>query len=261
MSGSLYKFDLNAYCTGHITGHCIHENIISFPENFVTEAAALGAVINKTVNGFETARYLFNDPDELYYIPFLADTKPAYRVMEEIRRVSNSKIILLKVNGPYSILASLIDPKLLYRWLVRNSPAVHAALNTITMGLAEYINRAVAEGVKIISLADPYANPEILGEKRYRELTAAYLLGMLKTITAKLNASVKEKSVLLHICPHNSVPLVQFGYMETRDISITHGSYIDALTEESLFPPGLTIAGNQCIYSENTKTITILSPL
>jgi len=256
-----YNFDLNAYCSGHITGHYIHKNIISFPENFVTEAEALGAVINKTANGFETPQYLFNDPKELYDIPFLAETEPVYRVMEQIRRAPKDKIILLKVNGPYSILASLIEPKMLYRWLVKNSPAVHAALNTITAGLSEYIYRAVAGGVKIISLADPYANPKILGEKRYRELAAGYLLTLLKNTAAGVNASAKEKSVLLHLCPHNSVPLVQLGYMETKDIPITNGAYIDALTDKSLFPPGLTIAGNRCIYSENTGTITLLSPL
>jgi hypothetical protein len=258
---SKFPLDLNAYCSGHITGFGGHKKIIAFPDNFVTEAKALGAVINKTANGFETAQYLFNNPDELYAIPSLADTEPAYRVIEQIHQAPKDKIILLKANGPYSILASLIDPKLLYRWFVKNSPAVHTALNTITAGLTDYINRTVKEGVKIISLADPYANPEILGEKRYRELAAAYLLTLLENTATAVNSIAKEKNVLLHLCPHNSIPLVQLGYMETKNITITPGSYIDALTKESLFPPGLTIVGNQCIYSEDTGTVTLLSPL
>jgi hypothetical protein len=162
---------------------------------------------------------------------------------------------------------------LLYRWLVKNAPAVHAALDTINAGLAEYIRRALAEGVKIISLADPYANQRILGEKRYREFAAAYLIKLLKNIaagvdasnaTAKLNTSTVvntscKKSVRLHLCPHNSVPLVQAGYLEEKDIPITPCSYINALTDESIFPPGLTITGNRCIYSENTGTISVLN--
>jgi hypothetical protein len=252
MSGRLYDIDLNAYCTGHVTGLFTHEKIISCPHNFVTEAQALGAIIHKTANGFETAQYLFNDPGDLYTIPFLADTEPVYRVLEQIRQAaSQRKTILLKVNGPYSILASLVEPKSFYRWFVKSKAALHDALDTVAEGLAEYICGAVLEGVTIISLADPYANLQILGEKRYREFAAAYLMGLLK--------SVGGKSVRLHLCPHNSVPLVQFGYIEAKDIPITQNSYLDALAEEVLFSPGLTITGNQCIYSENTGKMTLFS--
>jgi uroporphyrinogen-III decarboxylase len=259
MRGSLYDIDLNAYCSGHITGLWTNEKIIAFPRNFVTEAQALGAAIHQTANGFETVQYLFNDPEDFCTMPFLADTEPVYRVLEQIRQAApQRKTILLKVNGPYSILASLVEPKLFYRWFVKNNAALHDALDTVSEGLAEYICGAVLEGVKIISLADPYANLQILGEKRYREFAAPYLLKLLQNISARINGARGEKKIILHICPHNSVPLAQLGYTETEDVPVSGASYIDVLTTESTFQPGLTLLGNQCIYSENTGKITRL---
>jgi uroporphyrinogen-III decarboxylase len=269
MGTILADFDPNAYCPGHITGRDIHTKIIAFPQNFVTEAESLGAKTNKTLGGFETVRVLFNKPGELYQLPNLARGGKAKEVIRRIKEtleptddtlagVLRGKTVLLKVNGPYSILASLVEPRLFYRWLGKERCAVHAALEKITTGLGEYIQRAVNAGAEIISLADPYANVKILGEKYFLEFAACPLLDLLNFISPAVNSAEAEKKVKLHICPHNSVPLLELGRFKKEETPVEYVSYISALLDWPHFRKGLTITGGECIYSRNIKKLSFL---
>jgi [methyl-Co(III) methanol-specific corrinoid protein]:coenzyme M methyltransferase len=155
-------------------------------------------------------------------------------------------------------LASLVDPRLFYRWLGKDPNAVHAALAKITSGLGEYIRGAVNAGAEIISLADPYANVKILGEKHFLEFAARYLLDLLNFISGAVNSAGAGKKIKLHICPHNSVPLLQLGRLKKKETPVEYASYISALTDWPNFQKGLTITGDQCIYSKNIEKLTFL---
>jgi hypothetical protein len=256
--------DFSAYCAGHLSGRPPDSRITALPHDFVTEAEALGAVVHRTQSGFKTVQYLFEAPEALYSLPNLADSEPVRRVLEQIRAAPADKTVLLKVNGPYSILASLTDPASLYRRLIKYSSAVHQALDRITCGLTDYLCMAVVHGASIISLADPYANLGVLGEKRYREFAAPYLLALLKNIVAnfasKINGSMEKPNTVIHLCPHNSVPLVRFGYMHIQNIAVNHDSYIGALislTRPPGFRPDLIILGDQCVYARDIEKLVI----
>jgi uroporphyrinogen-III decarboxylase len=251
------RIDLNVYCAGHLSGNIFNNRIISFPRSFVTEAEALGAGIHLTREGFETVQYLFDDPKALFRLPRLTEGAPVHRVLKQICEAPKDKTLLLKVNGPYSILASLVDPKDLYRWLIKHRLAVHRALDTITFGLADYLYMAIMCGVSILSLADPYANLQVLGEKRYREFAAPCLVTLMKNIAFRVDGAAGKPKVIMHLCPHNSVPLTQLGYLGIRKIPVKHDAYIDALIRPADFQRGLTILGDQCIYTQNTENLAV----
>jgi uroporphyrinogen-III decarboxylase len=240
------NFDLNAYCIGHITKNEIdlrsYNNLLALPEGFATEAQALGASINQTSGGFAVPSFLYADPAMLLNIPSIDTQPPIKHILEKIRH-ENHRPVILKVSGPYSILASVVEPSLFYRWLKKNRFEAHAALQKITQGLANYIAAALANGAKIISLADPYANLAILGESIYKEYAGGYLAKLLRII---LNRSLCG---LVHICPHSSLPLEQLGYAVSESIAVNaNASFIDTLLE--LVKPEKTIlTGHQCIYS------------
>jgi uroporphyrinogen-III decarboxylase len=252
------QIDLNAYCAGHLSGSVLDDRVIAFPRSFFVEAEALGASVSLTCGGFETVEYI---PEEaLSCLPKLAEAGPVHRVLEEIRKAPKDKNLLLKANGPYSILASLIEPKQLYRRLIKDRPGIHRALETITAGLTDYLHAAIACGVSIISLADPYANPQVLGEKRYREFAAPFLVTLMKNIASRIDGGTdKAGTVILHLCPHNSVHLARLGYLNIRNIAVKRDSYIDALIRPSGFKPGLTILGDQCVYAQNTQRLAALT--
>ncbi|MDR2434753.1 MAG: hypothetical protein LBD47_09320 [Treponema sp.] len=238
-------FDLNALCMGHITGNTAN-NIIAFPDDFTTEAKALGAETETTANGFEVIRPLFTEPDMLFNIPAFEESEGIKNVVEEIRAASKEKKVLLKLNGPYSVLASLVSPELFYRWCAKYRQAIHSALDSITASLEIYLDESINAGAGIVSLADPYANVSVLGEKRYREFAAAYLLRLLR--------GREGETAVIHLCPHSSIPLVQFGYFEAKDIPVKNDSYLDALVRQS----GPLLLGNRCIYSGKSDSITSL---
>jgi uroporphyrinogen-III decarboxylase len=246
------NFDLNAYCIGHITrnGTDIRSdsNLLALPEGFVTEAQALGASINQTSGGFVVPSFLYTDPAMLSAIPRIDKQSPIKLILEKIQHEKHRPIIL-KVSGPYSILASVVEPSLFYRWLKKNRFEVHAALQRITSGLTEYIVQALANGAKIISLADPYANPSILGESIYKEYAGSYLIKLLHAILDQ------PLYGLVHICPHSSIPLEQFGYTVSEAVAANNTiSYIDTLLE-LVKPEKIIVTGHQCIYSNTVSNV------
>jgi uroporphyrinogen-III decarboxylase len=255
-------FDPNAYCSGHITGHGDHPNIAAFPDNFVTEALALGAELDRTPNGFVAAAPLFkdrrsdqgSDPRSLADLPALDEQEPALRVLAQVQNSPPDKIRLLKANGPYSILASLADPPLLYRWLSKNPAEIHRGLEKIAAGLGAYILKAFDRGVSILSLADPFANPRVLGERRCREFAGSYLAELLKLVMG-----AGHRGRVIHLCPHSSVALEKFGLLRTETLPVETGpdggeSYLDGLLKAGN-PDGVTLLGHQCIYTKNTREL------
>jgi uroporphyrinogen-III decarboxylase len=253
-------FDPNAYCSGHITGHGDHPNIAAFPDNFVAEALALGAELDRTPNGFVTVAPLFkdrgsdqgSDPRSLADLPALDEQEPALRVLSQIQNSPPEKIRLLKANGPYSILASLVDPPLLYRWLSKNPAEMRRGLEKITAGLGAYILKAFDRGVSILSLADPFANPRVLGERRCREFAGSYLAELLRLVMG-----AGHRGRVIHLCPHNSIALEKSGLLRSETFPMETDpdggeSYLDGLLKAGN-PDGATLLGHQCIYTKNAR--------
>ncbi|MDR0877771.1 MAG: hypothetical protein LBN21_06935 [Treponema sp.] len=252
MPAEKHTFALNAYCSGHITGHDANPDIAAFPHNFVTEALALGAGTEKSTNGFETPQYLFFNPEELLALPLMDEQLPIIRLLEVIEKADPEKTVLLKVNGPYSILASLVSPRLFYRWLAKNKSPVHTALERINAGLISYIRKAVSKGVAILSIADPYANPDILGEKHYCEFAAPYLVELLQHI--------KAPGLVTHLCPHNSLILAKYGFLKSRAEPAEGESYIKRLIALTRQKDSILL-GHQCIYTGEPRELVLLDLL
>jgi uroporphyrinogen-III decarboxylase len=251
--------DLNAYCLGHIIGKESNNDIISYPSNFITESVAFGAQTNFSKNGFPVIGYFLTKPDMLNSLPHLDATGPVKVVLDAIEKTQPGKTALLKVNCPYSILASLIDPFLFYRWLEKNKIEIHNALYVVTKDLAAYTITALKKGAKILSLADPYANIKILGKERYAEFAARYLILLFTQITRH----EENISGIIHLCPHTSVALEELNLVTTNKVHINcnYKNYIDAINHyvKTSQLKVVAIAGHRCIYSEIANTIIFLS--
>jgi uroporphyrinogen-III decarboxylase len=250
--------DMNAYCLGHITGEESNNDIISYPDNFITEVAAFGARRTFTKNGFPVTGYVLTKPDMLNALPRLDETAPVKAVLDAVEKTPPNKTALLKVNCPYSILASLIDPFLFYRWLEKNKSEIHNALYVVTKGLEAYTITALKKGAKILSLADPYANIKILGKDRYAEFAARYLVSLLTRIVRY----ERNISGIIHLCPHTSVALEELNLVTTNNVRINcnYKNYIDAINHyvKTNQLKEVAITGHRCIYSEIAEKIVFL---
>jgi uroporphyrinogen-III decarboxylase len=258
--------DMNAYCLGHLSGKgdplsaVLSGGVIAaFPDNFITEAAAFGAETGTTKNGFPITGYVWTEPAMLTALPMLDETEAVKAVLEAIETSPRDKTTLLKVNGPYSILASLVEPALFYRWLRKNKKEIHAALGTITRGLSSYMIKALQKGATILSLADPYADTKTLGKERYAEFAAHYLVSLLEII---LNRK-EQLSGVMHVCPYNSLALEELKLVTASSLRVeySHETYVEVIDSyhKSSRKDRVLLAGHQCIYTGNTGKIIVLN--
>jgi hypothetical protein len=171
---------------------------------------------------------------------------------------SASGAVFLKIWGPYSVLASAAEPSLFYRRLKREKAQVHGELEKITLGLAGYIAGALSRGTRIISLAEPFGIPALLGESSYREYAASYLVRLLEALGEDPLARG-----LIHLCPHCSVPLEFFGYLKDAGTELPgRGSYPETLREYAAGEK-LLLAGRRCVHTGENRSLrlfTIISP-
>jgi uroporphyrinogen-III decarboxylase len=189
----------------------------------------------------------------------LSDRLPVTAILAQIAAYASTpagKVIMLRVNAPYSVLAGLVEQPLFYRWLAKESEAVHAGLERVTGGLARYIRAGFERGVRIISIADPFANPAILGEKRCCDFACVWLSKLLEKIAP-------IPGLVTHICPQSSLLLEQHGFVTaapfpTREANAEHSTlYLDFLiniVEEAKS----AILGHQCIYAQETAQMVHL---
>jgi uroporphyrinogen-III decarboxylase len=242
-----HQTDLNRYCVEESASE-----LRVVPADFVTEARALGARIVKTSTGALIADYLYERLEDFETISGFHDRPPIREVLNCIEKSSVHENVRLNVQGPYSVLAALVEPSRLYKWLIKNSLEIKTALKAVTAGLEHYIREALARGAKVISIADSYANPETLGRARYREFAAEYLFRLL-TGLARTRASG-----VIHLCPHSSLLLEQYGCLDARALPIANRSQENALLELAARNVPV-ITGHQCLNRRETDRLYLLT--
>jgi uroporphyrinogen-III decarboxylase len=233
--------------------------ITVFSDNFNTEAAAFGAKTGITKSGFPVAGYVWTDPSMLNNLPMLDEIPSIKLILKNIEQTPADKTALLKVNCPYSILASLVEPSLFYRWLRKNKNEIHNALRVIVSGLAAYGIKALQKGIKLLSLSDPYADMKTLGCEYYNEFVACYLVSFLN----RLLHNKENANGLIHLCPYNSIALEKLNLVTTNSVQIKYDgdNYIDLIDYYIKSNPleKIVLTGHQCIHAVNTGEIVFLN--
>ncbi len=227
-----------------------NNRVIRLPINHYTEAQALGAVIKLNKSDVPVVSYRSDFLPNLQSLPDLEIQEPVRRVYECLKRFSE-KPVMLQIQAPFSILATLIEPMQLYKALSKNREEIKFALEHITKGLAAYIKNSVQYGARIISIADPCAGFEILGEARYLEFAASYQIKLLKEIASDLPHAV------VHICPRCSCLLERYQLMRCREIVCRQDRYINILLE-LLESDTFQFTGHQCIYNMLAQRVYVL---
>lgn len=223
---------------------CAREGISCFaelPAGFSTEARALGASLKYTESGIPVSEPLFDRVESLLEIGDISASPTVREVLELVRRNSAERPVMLNVQSAYSVLRTATEQRTLYSWLIRNRSEVHSALNSITSGLAGYITEALRCGGKVISISDPWARVEIIGENRYREYAAEYQIRLLRLLKG-----ISVSHGVIHVCPHCSLRLEKYGYVAARRENFEQKPYQEVLLEAA---SDFVIVGHICIHS------------
>ena len=250
--------NLNKFCFEFENSYYKDNDIISILQNGVTPQNILNA--SRIIRDKENSRFLKLPVDfisrvkvqpkvSIEELPKITDaiySGEELKVTLESIELAGNEDIILRVLGPFSALLQNVDSNTLFKWLYKHKNEVHFALKKITEAQTAYINSALNKGVNIISLAEPSALVEVIGEERYREFIIYYIVKLLKEIEANLDKSI------VHICPRTSYQLERCGFVTREVLSYCSNSYAQALVELAQ-NNNIKYIGHRCINAENTK--------
>lgn len=150
--------------------------------------------------------------------------------------------MVLNVEGPFTILSSLIDPMNFYKGLRKDPLRIQEILAVVEEGIIRYSLEGIKRGASIISYGDPVGAIGIIGPKVYREYSGPSSWRIIKVI--------KEAGgkVLLHLCGKTSTALVKIemarSYPLEADEASTYGQALLGLLDETTEP---IVIGHRCI--------------
>lgn len=189
------------------------------------------------------------DPQNIENLPEIIDiacSSGSLKMVMECIEFTKSEDIMLKMQGPFSILLSLVGGDQLFKWLCKYKNEINYSLDKITDAISDYATEAINKGVRIISLADPSAMADLLGEKKYKEFSAKYLISFLNKIEPYLENS------LVHLCPRTSIILEKYGFVTSEIIYYERGNYAQALIELAQHST-VKFVGHRCVNAETVK--------
>lgn len=210
------------------------------------EAEALGGNIKlgDAKAGPRVESYAFNSIDELMEIGEIDLTKK--RINEVLKAVeilsSKGETVVLNVEGPFTIITSLVDSRVFYKAIRNNKEMVYEFLKVMEDNIMKYMKEGIDRGAKIISYGDPVGSKDIVGPKVYKEFSGKSTYNILKHMEDKLDDSI------MHICGKTSTAFQNMGFVESHPIKfegdITYGHAIDYILENR---KDINIIGHNCI--------------
>lgn len=223
------------------------------PFCMTVEAEALGGEINlgDEKAGPRVSNYTFKsieDLKDLREIDFT--TKRIAQVLKSVELLkSEGETVIMDVQGPFTIISSLIDPRVFYKAVRKNRDEVERLMEIVQKNSVEFIKEGVKSGVDIISFGDSAGTLDILGPKMYKELGGKYTYNVLKEAENYLQDSI------IHLCGITSSSLDRAGFIKSNPIEIPEGiTYGDALNYVRKEHKDIKILGHNCLR-KTTKSM------
>lgn len=210
------------------------------------EAEALGGVIelgNERL-GPRVKKYIFKSIEDLDNLSKIdLERKRIKEVLDCIKELSlENEIVALNVEGPFTIIASLIDPIVFYKCVKKDISILEKSFKIVEDSIVEYIEAGIKRGVKIISYADPLGSMDIVGPKLYEEVSGKITCNILKRIEKSRANSI------IHLCGKTSMALEKLRLCESTPIKFSKGlTYGQALCKVIDNRKDVKIIGHGCI--------------
>lgn len=222
------------------------DSICRVPFCNTVEAEALEGNIKlgDTKAGPRVESYAFNSIEELMNIGEIDLTKK--RINEVLKAVEilalEGETVALNVEGPFTIVTSLVDSRIFYKGIRRNKERVYEFLKVMEDNIIKYIKEGIDRGAKIISYGDPAGSLDIVGPKVYKKFSGRTSYNILKRMEKELDQSI------IHICGKASTALQNMNFVKSYPIKfknrLTYGQAIDYVLENK---KDINIIGHNCI--------------
>jgi MtaA/CmuA family methyltransferase len=223
-----------------------NDTVARIPFCVTVEAEALGGDIKlgDEKSGPRVRGYRFEDVDEMQQISEMnLEEGRIKEVLDCVELLSNQgEAVALNVEGPFTIISSLIDPVNFYKGVRKNKEAVANIIKVIEDSIVNYIIEGLQRGARIISYGDPVGAMDIVGPKIYEELSGKTSYNILKRVEKHLNGAV------VHICGKTSVAFVKLGFAETVPVEFAEDmKYGDAINIAINEGSDIKFIGHRCI--------------
>ncbi|MGN0394213.1 MAG: uroporphyrinogen decarboxylase family protein [Coprococcus sp.] len=216
---------------------------LKLPLNYNEELKALGGETYWNGQTYLSKGYQYQSIKDMYHIAEICYSQDMFKtVFQCLEKTDRNDKVMLCVEGPFSVLCSLINVMNVLRDRKKEKLAIQLILTNITDILAEYIIQALKYNVKIVSLAEPVASLGMLGEKCYREFSGKYIIRLLQKIRPYL------KDSCIHLCGKCSSDLKSTKMITYEKIKC-NGEYAKCVIDAARENPGC-IVGNGCINCE-----------
>jgi uroporphyrinogen-III decarboxylase len=222
-------------------------NILVLPEMEIVEVQAF-----KVSSGIEN--FDLDNIEKLSNFNF--DEIPISSVIKECKDLSKKHNVMIKLNGPLTIISELIGMNNLFMLWIKSPNKFNDVLKVIADNLILYASECVSSGASIISYGDAICSKDILGPKHLKNITEKFSYPFLK----KLENTINKKS-LLHLCPKISSALKYFDLANTKTIKLDKKMNYE---EACLYINGFeAIVGSRCIeyryvQVENIEVINLI---
>jgi MtaA/CmuA family methyltransferase len=222
------------------------DTLARVPFCLTVEAEALGAHIKlgNALAGPRVDHYAFSSIEEMSDLQDLDITGGRIgTVLNAVSALAEAgEQVALSVEGPFTIISSLIDPLIFYRDLRKDPSRIRAILAVLEQGIVRYCLEGVQRGAAIISYADPVGSMDILGPKVYQDFSGPSSRLIVKRIQAE------AAPVLIHLCGKTSTGLEKTGLARSYPIptedALTYGQAMNELIGQLTAP---VVIGHQCI--------------
>jgi uroporphyrinogen-III decarboxylase len=165
-------------------------------------------------------------------------------VLHGIEILKNAgQIVVLNVEGPFTILGMLIDQMNIYKGLNKQGALIRQTLQVIEDSIVEYIIAGIGKGARVISYADPSGGLEIVGPRMYAQLSGNNTCSILRRIANHLNG------VIVHLCGRTSGSLVRAGLCTVKPVEVGYGLTYGEMICRVLRENKIKLLGQNCLKS------------
>lgn len=213
---------------------------VRLPLDLTTESRAFGGVAKWNGAQLVPGKYVCRSREDLEALCRRTLEEQAVReILECLPRLREDSVIL-DVQGPFSILASLMDTAVLFRQLKPEREIIGQILEKMVWFLVDYIMIAVERGVKVISLADPAGVMEMTGPAVYRAFSGKAVHRLFTELTPFLDKAV------VHLCGKVAVSMKKAGYLRSHPRRLAQSDYLENLLALA-GDPSVRFVGGGCI--------------
>ncbi|MDO5707217.1 MAG: uroporphyrinogen decarboxylase family protein [Andreesenia angusta] len=193
--------------------------------------------------------YRYNN---LYDIPKKIDSLYTDRILTALnitRKLSDKGyIVSFNIDGPFTILGSLIDPIKLFKSFKKNPKLLKSIIDFLSSVIIEFGNKVIESNASIISYSDSSGTIDLIGPRLFNEFCTEPNLKIIKSFRSQ----IENKKSIIHICGKSTYGLYSTDKIEIIPHMTKESKYRDALLK-IIDENKIKIIGNSCLGKINLK--------